>query len=227
MKIAVIVAHPDDEVLGVGGTIKKHIDRGDEVYIFIMCEGKSSRYDSYESFLKANECVTEEETFNALRNIGIMPSQIKFFNLPNNRLDGVQLLDIVKILEKQVAPYKPDIIYTHYYNDLNIDHQLVARAVVTQFRALPDSYVKEIIYFETLSSTESACCIGNSFCPNLFVDITEQLDMKLAALSCYKSELRDAPHPRRENCVRMQAILQGAKVGVYAAEAFMIARIMR
>lgn len=227
MRIAAIVAHPDDEIIGVGGTLRKHIENGDEVFVYVMCEGKSSRYDSYSHFENSNKIVDISETISALNCIGIGQNQFKCMHLKNNRLDGMELLDIIKVLEKQVLPFNPNIIYTHYYNDLNIDHQLIARAVVTQFRALPLAEIKEIICFETLSSTENTCSIAKAFCPNLFVDITEQLDIKLAAMACYKSELRELPHPRSLEAIRGQAILEGAKVGLYAAESFVISRIIR
>ena len=161
------------------------------------------------------------------RSIGIKQSHINHFRLKNGGLDGMELLDIINILHYKVSAVKPEIIYTHYYDDLNIDHQIVSRAVITHFRALPRSSVKEILFFETLSSTEQARSMYKSFCANFFVDITKQLEIKLNAMSCYKSELRDFPHPRNLDCIKYNAILQGTKIGVDAAEAFMVSRIIR
>lgn len=147
--------------------------------------------------------------------------------MKNGELDSVELLTILNLLHYKVTPIKPEIVYTHYYDDLNVDHQMVSKAVITQFRALPGSSVKEILFFETLSSTEQARNVNKAFCPNLFVDITAQLETKLKAMGSYKSEPRSYPHPRNVECVKYNAILNGVKIGVDVVEVFMVSRILR
>ena len=228
MKIGVFVAHPDDEIIGIGGTIAKHVkEYKDEVEIYIMCEGKSSRLEKYVEPTQEKLNQFANETYEACECIGVTKEQIRFFDLPDNRLDSLARLDVIKIIENIGKKEKFDIVYTHNIDDLNIDHKIVAESVLTAFRALPEQSVKEIIMFETLSSTEHAMFLGNYFEPNMFVDIRNSIEDKLKALSCYKSELRQSPHPRNIEAVRCNAILWGNKVGINAAEAFRIARIMR
>lgn len=227
MNVGVFVAHPDDEIIGVGGTLIKHILCGDQVSIYILAEGKSSREENYDVFSKKILDSFRDETINAANIMGIKRENVHFFDLPNNRLDKLDLLDIIKILEKIGTKNKFDVIYTHNSKDLNIDHEIVARAVVTAFRALPKQSVKEILMFETLSSTESGMALGRYFEPNLFVDISDVLDRKNSAINCYKSELREKPHPRNTEMIENNALVWGSKVGVRAAEAFKVARILR
>lgn len=227
MNVGVFVAHPDDEVIGIGGTLIKHILCGDQVSIYILAEGKSSREESYDVFSKQILESFRNETINAVNIMGIKEENVHFLDLPNNRLDKIDLLDIIKIIERIEAKEKFDVIYTHNGRDLNIDHEIVARAVITAFRALPGQSVKEILMFETLSSTESGMALGRYFEPNLFVDISDVLDKKSCAMNCYKSELREKPHPRNIELIENNAIVWGSKVGVRAAEAFKVARILR
>lgn len=225
MNVAAIVAHPDDEIIGVGGTLMKHAHAGDNISVIIVSEGKSSRLAKYEDF---DENIIDEyicETKGALKTIGA--DYFKFLKLPNNRLDRLDLIDIIKTIQIELDKIKPQIIYTHFYDDLNIDHIVVSQAVVTAARALPGSKVKEILMFETLSSTEQAAAVGKCFSPNLFVDITEFLQQKLLAMKCYESELRSPPHPRSLEMIEKNSQVWGAKCGVDAAEAFVVARIIR
>jgi len=225
MNVAIFVAHPDDEIIGVGGTIIKHVQEGDNVSVIIVSEGKSSRAIKYEDF---DEKVIDKyilETQKALEIVGV--KKFKILKLPNNRLDRLDLIDIIKAIEVEINKVEPQIIYTHFYDDLNIDHRLVSQAVVTAARALPGKSVKEILMFETLSSTEQASAIGKFFSPNLYVDITEYLQQKLLAMECYKSELHNPPHPRSIEMIEKNAQVWGAKCGINAAEAFVVSRIIR
>lgn len=224
MKVYVIVAHPDDEIIGVGGTIAKHIQEDDEVRVMIVAEGKSSRLEHYENFSAKNNLKYESETKEALSILGV--TKIKMLNMPNNRLDRLDLLDIIKVISKEVEEFMPNRIYTHYYNDLNIDHQIVSRAVVTANRPVPTTEVRDILFFETLSSTEYSLGMRNAFCPNYFVNIEKQLKIKIEALSKYESELREFPNPRNLDSVKENAIIWGNKVGIAAAEAFEISRMV-
>ena len=144
-----------------------------------------------------------------------------FLGLPDNRLDSIDFLNIVQKIEERVLKIQPEIVYTHHGGDLNLDHQIVHRAVITAFRPMPGSCLQKIFSFETLSSTEwSSLSIGPIFNPTHFVNVTRTLDVKLAALACYKSEMRDYPHPRSIDGVKSLAQVRGSHVGVDAAEAF-------
>ncbi|MEF2292659.1 PIG-L family deacetylase [Virgibacillus dokdonensis] len=222
MNVLVFSAHPDDEVIGVGGTIAKHVERGDTVNVVIIAEGKSSRYDIYE---KPEDQVLKEsylETKKACEKLGV--SKFKRLNFPDNRLDSYQLLEIVKVVENNIEEFNPNIVYTQYGGDINIDHAVVHRAVMTATRPLPNHNVKWVFTYETLSSTEWNYNVKDSFIPNYFVNIENQLTKKIEAMSYYKSELREYPHPRSLNAIQHNAKVWGAKVGVYAAEAFRLVR---
>ncbi|MGL5576492.1 MAG: PIG-L deacetylase family protein [Sarcina sp.] len=224
MKVKVIVAHPDDEIIGVGGTIAKHIANGDEVTVLIMAEGKSSRVNSYADFDKTELEKYEIETKNALDELKV--SKFKMLNLPNNRLDSIDLLNIVKLIENEINFDSPEIIYTHYYGDINIDHQVVSKATAIACRPLPDCSVKKILMFETLSSTENSLSLNIPFSPNYFSNISNYLDVKINAISKYKSELKKEPHPRNIINIRKNSEVWGCKVGCKAAEAFVVSRII-
>jgi len=148
-------------------------------------------------------------------------------NLPDNRFDSIPLLDVVKIIEKYIEDIKPDIIYTHFGGDLNIDHKITFEAVLTASRPIGQEYVKEIYAFETVSSTEWNFNGMDGFKPNYFVDITETLDMKLKAMECYKSELKEFPHPRSNKNLKASALKWGSVVSRMYAEAFQVVRIIK
>lgn len=225
MKVSVVVAHPDDEIIGVGGTILKHISDGDEIQIIILCEGKSSRYERLEDMDFNILKQYNKETTAAMEIMKVC--NYKLYNYPNNRLDTLPLLDIVKEIQKQLDEFRPEVVYTHSYSELNIDHLLVNKAVTTAVRALPDAYVKELLFFSTLSSTEQTRSIGQFFMPNLFVDISPFIEIKLKALSCYKSELRNPPHPRSLELIKANDRVCGSKIGRDYAEEFVVGRIVR
>ena len=222
-KVLVVAAHPDDEILGVGGTLYKHINNGDEVYCLILGEGMTSRKDNR---LDTEERKLEKlysDTFNAAEIIGF--KDVYFSRLPDNRFDSIDLLDIIKEIEKHIAKINPDIIYTHHDGDLNIDHQRTFEAVITACRPVGDYNVKEIYAFETPSSTEWNFSYGDtSFSPNVFVDVKETIDKKLKAMECYQSEIRDYPHPRSIKALETIAARWGTVVGKEYVEAFELIR---
>jgi len=222
-KILAIVAHPDDEIIGVGGTLCKHIDAGDTVRVVILGDGKSSRKDKYEKL--GNEKIEDldNETKAALSELGITDFSKHF--LPDNRFDSMEILDLVKIVSKYIRDFRPEIVYTHHFGDLNVDHKMCSEAVVISCRPNENESVKQILMFETLSSTEMAGYeINNAFSPNYFVRIEKQLDRKIKSLSYYKSELHDYPHPRSLESVKINAQLWGTKINSYAVEAFSLFR---
>lgn len=222
-KIAVIAAHPDDEILGCGGTIARHIAAGDEVHVLIMAEGETSR-------LHARNRENVSEKLDALGEAArrahaiLGTSSLKMLPLPDNRLDSLDLLDVIKYVEDFVEYFSPEIVYTHFPNDLNIDHRVVSEAVQTACRPIPNACVKTILFFEVASSTEWKMAEMAVFTPNYFVDISNFLDKKLAALHCYQSEMRDFPHARSLLALESLARWRGATVGHFAAEAFMLGR---
>lgn len=223
-KVIVISAHPDDEVLGCGATIAKHVENGDEVHVLILAEGQTSR-DTQRDRTKNIEVLTQlsEAAREAANVLGVSTVTLKDF--PDNRMDSVDLLDVVKTLEEFIELHQPSIIYTHHYWDLNIDHRITNQAVITAARPIPGSSIKRILFFEVPSSTEwqaSSSCLP--FAPNWFVDISDTLDKKIEALKRYKHELRSWPFPRSLDAVSYLAKWRGASIGTMAAEAFVLGR---
>lgn len=222
--VLVVSAHPDDEILGCGGVMAKHIIQGDEVNVIILCEGITSR--SNVSNIKNNQKKLKElkkSAINANKCLGV--GTLEFIGLPDNRLDSIDLLEVVKIIEKYIDYFKPSRIYTHNNGDLNIDHQITHKAALTAARPYPNQTVKDIYSFEIPSSTGwSSDGENRTFVPNIFVDITETLNKKLEALRFYSSEMRDWPHSRSYKSVEYLARYRGATVGIEACEAFMLHR---
>ena len=222
--ILVVVAHPDDEVLGCGGTIAKHVTDGDDVHILIMAEGLTSRDDMRNINLRngeLNELHSNSEQVAKI--LGV--ESLTMCNFPDNRMDSINLLDVVKKIEQIVEGIKPNIVYTHHAGDVNVDHLITHNAVITACRSLPGQCVKTILFFETLSSTEwqmQTC--DKVFMPNWFVDIEKSFKKKMEALRCYESEMREYPHSRSYKAVEVLARYRGATVGCCLAEAFMLGR---
>jgi len=226
-KVLVIAAHPDDEVLGCGGTIARHIKNKDDVHVIILAEGVTSRDKSRNRKKRSKEI--KNLLLSAQKSHKTLGSKsLKFFNLPDNRMDSINLLDIVKIVEKEVNLVKPEIIYTHHIGDLNIDHSITHQAVVTACRPEPNKSVKKIYCFEVPSSTDWQSVQSDKFFkPNCFIDISKTLQKKLKALKAYKSEMRSWPHSRSIKNVENLAKWRGSSSGMKAAEAFIIIRDLK
>lgn len=218
--VLVVAAHTDDEALGCGGTIAKHVAQGDVVYAVFFADGVTSRPG-------ATSAEPELRTAAAAKAHSILGiKQSLMLGFPDNRMDTVPLLDIVQKLEAVIDEVQPNVIYTHHYGDLNIDHRITHQAVMTACRPVPGSPVKEIYAFEVLSATEWNTPGVCSFTPHLFVDITEHLEAKMSALSAYQLELREPPHSRSITNTKRLAELRGSVVGVGAAEAMMALRVI-
>lgn len=216
MSVLVVVAHSDDEVLGCGGTIAKLTNLGVEVSVVSFGEGIMARDSG-----KLEEVAALREAANDVaRFLGV--KKLKMFELPCNRLDTIPLLDIVKLVEGIVKRHQPQMILTHWKNDLNVDHRVVHDAVLTATRPMVGCSVKEIYAFEVPSSTEWR--FGVSFNPDTYVDITDTLEKKIQALRLYRSEIRPFPHPRSLEALQALATWRGSTVGVGAAEAFQTIR---
>ena len=223
-KILIVASHPDDEVLGCFGTVARLIKEGYEAYTLILGEGKTSRDEQRVVENRLDDiAVLNSEIQKANDIIGIKKVFVESF--PDNRFDSVDLLDIIKVISKVKEKVKPDIIFTHYKNDLNIDHQITYKAVITATRPMKDESAKEIYSFEILSSTEWNYPL--SFSPDTFFDITTTLDLKIEAMKEYKSELCDYPHPRSLEGIKINAQYQGMRVGKRYVEAFKSVRIIK
>jgi len=218
--VLVVAAHPDDEVLGCGATIARHATEGDNVHILILAEGATSRV-SERNADNANVAALKKAAVAAAAELGAYPPN--FAGFPDNRMDGLDLLDAVKRIEEAVDQITPTVVYTHHGNDLNIDHRITHQAVLTACRPVPDSTVHAIYSFETPSSTEwASTAIGASFSPTRFVDVSAHMNAKLNALGCYTSEMRTFPHARSLRAVESQAAWRGSQAGIEAAEAFQV-----
>jgi LmbE family N-acetylglucosaminyl deacetylase len=222
MTVLVVAAHPDDEVLGCGGTVARHAAEGETVHVLIVAEGATARQDGTPEGVKTLRKAAEA----AARVLGTETPA--FLGLPDNRLDGLDRLDIIQAIEEVIGRVGPDTVYTHHGGDLNIDHRIVHEAVVTACRPLPGTVVRRLYCFETVSSTEWATSsIGTPFVPNHFVGVEAFMATKLAALDCYASEMRPFPHARSVEAIESLAALRGAQSGLAAAEAFACVRDLR
>jgi len=223
-KVLVVAAHPDDEVLGCGGTVARLTNDGCEVYTLILGTGIAARYGQADSQNIKSEIEKLKKRAHAANEI-IGVKEVFLHNFPDNRFDTVALLDLVKVIEQVKDSIKPDIVFTHCAGDLNIDHQITYKAVLTATRPLPAETVREIYSFEVLSSTEWNYPL--SFAPDTFFNISETMDLKQKALKCYKSEIREFPHPRSLQAVESSAKAWGIKVGLKYVEAFKSVRITK
>lgn len=223
-KILIVAAHPDDEVLGCFGTVARLIKEGYEAYTLILGEGKTSRDEQrVVEDRKEDIEILNTEINKANDTIGIKKIFIESF--PDNRFDSVDLLDIVKVISKIKEEIKPEIIFTHFENDLNIDHRITYQAVLTATRPMEDECVKEIYSFEILSSTEWNYPL--SFFPDTFFDISDTIDLKIEAMKKYTSELCQYPHPRSLEGIELNAKYQGMRVGKKYVESFKSVRVVK
>lgn len=222
----VVAAHPDDEVLGCGGTIFRKAHEESDVFIAILGEGITSRYDNRKA---ADDSETETLHQNCRKVANLLNAKDLFmYNLPDNRFDTVPLLDITKLIEKLVQKIRPSVIFSHSGGDLNIDHVITHRAVMTAVRPMVQCPVKDIYAFEIPSSTEWAFQqFQPIFKPNVFFDISQSIDHKLEALACYDGEARIFPHPRSPEAIRSISRRWGSVVGLEYAEAFELVRMVR
>jgi N-acetylglucosamine malate deacetylase 1 len=218
--VLIVAAHADDEVLGCAGTIAKHVASKDIVHLLFMTNGVGSR-----NITGNEEYERELQSKNAADLLGI--TSINRLNFPDNKMDTVPLLDVVKEVEKIILKIQPEIIYTHHIGDLNIDHQITHKAAITACRPQPDFCVKEIYAFEVLSSTEWQTPGVHPFTPNVFNDISDFINIKKNALEFYHYEMHQPTHSRSvQNTIRL-AELRGNSVGFHYAEAFMLQRLIK
>lgn len=223
-KVLIIAAHPDDEVLGMGGTLLKHHDAGDNISVLFMSDGVTGRNFSYDKQKRLTEIIQRKEiAVEAGKIFGA--KQIDFLDLPNLRMDKEYILELTKLIESHIEKTQPDIIYTHFSNDTNIDHCVTHRAVVIALRPVPGRKVLSLRLFEIGSSTEYAVPASDDiFAPNLFINIEDYCAKKMDLIKCYDYEMREFPHPRSERIINARDTFRGASVGLKSAEAFIEAR---
>ena len=222
VSVLVAAAHPDDEILGCGGVLASHAAKGDTVHVLIVAEGATARDARRDPAGREAELTALRASASRAASV-IGAEEPRMVGLPDNRLDTLPLLDVIKPIEAVVEAVAPEIVYTHHGGDLNVDHRIVHQAVVTACRPLPRSPVRAIYAFETVSSTEWQSA-GDAFRPQRWVDIEPFLRLKLQALEAYKAEMRPFPHARSFEAVEALARVRGAAAGLKAAECFMVVR---
>lgn len=226
MNILVIAAHPDDEVLGCGGTISRLASEGAAVSILILAEGLTARAEFDPDRDRALLELHHERARRAGALLGARDVQLAGF--PDNRMDTVPLLDVTQRIEREIARVRPELVFTQHGGDLNIDHVVTFRATMTATRPMAGGPVRRLYAYEVGSSTEWAFQqFEPRFAPQVFFDIEAHLERKIAAMQVYESEARAFPHPRSPEALRAAARRWGSVVGVPAAEAFCCVRELR
>lgn len=222
----VVVAHPDDELLGLGATMNRLIgELGVEAHVVILGEGITSRSDSRDTILWEEELATHRRNITAAQT-AIGYQSVSLHEFPDNRFDSVALLDLIKVVEREKSSFQPEAIFTHHGGDVNIDHQRTFDAVLTATRPLSYETVKTILTFETPSGTEwRSPSDPRHFIPNVFFEVSEEnLEAKIKAMESYEFEKRPFPHPRSSEALRILSQRWGIVVGRPFAEAFMLIR---
>ncbi len=221
--VLVVAAHPDDEVLGCGGTIARHARQGDRVHVALLADGVGARHasgarEAHDALIRRREA--------AQRACAILgAASVQCGDFPDNRMDSVDLLDIVQHVEALIARHRPSVVLTHHAGDVNVDHQRLHQAVMTACRPVPGHPVRTVLSFEVASSTEwQFAGSAPPFVPNWFVDISDETDRLRDALAAYADEMRAWPHARSVDAVLHRARWRGATIGVNAAEAFVLGR---
>ncbi len=219
--VLICAAHADDEAIGCSGTIAKHVENGDKVHVVFMTNGVDSRSNFSSDSINNRHKIS----LKVADILGI--SSVQNLDFPDNMMDSIPLLHIVRVIENLIDKLKPEIIYTHHIGDLNIDHQVTHKAVMTACRPQPGFCVREIYVFEVLSSTEWQTPGYLPFTPNIFMDISNWVELKHKTLEVYNDEMHQPPHSRSiDNIIRLNA-LRGHSIGVDYAEAFILIRGIR
>lgn len=228
-KIMVVVAHPDDELLGLGATMHKLVHEYNvQTHVVILGEGITSRGDKRDPEQWEKELKIHKQNINeAQAAIGYHSVSAYFF--PDNRFDTVALLDIIKVVEKEKEQFLPEIIFTHHGGDLNVDHQRTFEAVITASRPMKGEVVKTIITFETPSGTEwQASSDPRRFSPNLFIEVSQDdVEAKIKGMDSYEFEKREWPHPRSPEALKNNCIERAIRVGKNFVESFEIIRLIQ
>lgn len=221
-RVLVISAHPDDEALGVGGTIARLTDEGVDCHLLIVTDGSSSQYrdsDHLHEIIEAKKL----ETKNCADKLGF--KSIHYGELPDMKLDKTPHIVINHVIEKVIDEIRPDTVFTHFWGDVNRDHQEVYKSTLVAVRPVMDQMVKELYCYRVPSSTEwTPDKADTMFMPNCFVDIEKYSERKYKAFACYSTEQREYPHPRSVQYLREADKVAGLRVGLLAAEEFVLLR---
>jgi LmbE family N-acetylglucosaminyl deacetylase len=217
MKVLVLAAHPDDEVLGMGGTIATHTGQGDDVKIVCVTDGSSTQYPGD----AAKRAQKEGEARRAAAELGV--DDYVHLDLPDMRLDTLAHVEVNRVVEEHVNGFGPELVYTPQ-PDVNLDHRALFDSVIVATRPFPGQPVRRLLTYAPTSSSEWTPAVVSWFVPNWFVDISETLERKLAAFRHYETEQRAYPHPRSERAIRAAAELHGASCGCEYAEPFVLVR---
>lgn len=220
-KILVIAAHPDDEIYGMGGTIARLKDEGNELHLLIVTDGSTAQYRDkadIDEIIKAKK----KETEKAASIVGF--SSVHYGKLPDMRLDITEHIEVNKVIEDIINEIKPDTVFTHFWGDVNLDHRCIYQSTIVATRPVFGQSVKEVYCYSVPSSTEWQPKISEQFAPNYFVDISKYVQQKYAAIEAYETELRDFPHPRSVETVSVQDKASGLRIGLSAAEEFVVLR---
>jgi LmbE family N-acetylglucosaminyl deacetylase len=217
MNVLVLAAHPDDEVLGMGGTIALHVSRGDSVRVVCVTDGSSTQYPDD----PARRERKNDEARAAAAALGV--SDYVHLDLPDMRLDTLPHVEINRVVEEHVRTIRPEVVYTAH-PDVNRDHGALFDSVAVATRPTPDQAVRRVLTYAPTSSTEWTPAGANWFVPNWFVDITETFARKLAAFACFATEERPYPHPRNARALEAHAEFYGATIGREYAEPFVLVR---
>jgi N-acetylglucosamine malate deacetylase 1 len=217
MRVLVVAAHPDDEVLGMGGTIALHTTGGDDVRVLVVTDGSSTQYPGDDE-LRARK---EQEAVRAADELGV--TDYVHLDHPDMRLDTLAHVDVNRILEEHIRDFSPQVVYT-VQPDVNADHRVLFDSVAVATRPVPGQVVRRLLTYAPASSTEWTPAAVSWFVPNWYVDVTETLERKVAAFACYKTEQREYPHPRSERAIRATAAFHGTTCGCEYAEPFVLVR---
>lgn len=218
MKILILVAHPDDETIGCGGTIHKHFKNKDKIFAVSFTDGVGSRNKANQKKIRR-----KKQSIKVSKILGF--NWINQYSLPDNSLDQIPILKIVKKIEKIKKEINPDIVYTHSKYDLNIDHRIIFQSTLTAFRPQPKDNSVEIRCMEVSSATDYGDQMNfKSFKPNLFIDIKKFWKKKQDSLAVYKEELRKYPHSRSIKAIKNLSMYRGSQVGMEMVESFEVIR---
>jgi N-acetylglucosamine malate deacetylase 1 len=216
-RVLVFAAHPDDEVLGMGGTIAVHVDRGDDIRIVVVTDGSSTQYPG-DAGIRARK---KEEALRAAEELGV--TDYVHLDLPDMRLDTLPHVEVNAVVEEHVRNFAAERVYTPH-PDVNRDHRALFDSVAVATRPVPEQTVRRLYTYAPTSSTEWTPAALNWFVPNWFVEITGTIERKVAAFMHYETERRDYPHPRSERAIRAAAEFHGSSCGRELAEPFVLVR---
>ncbi len=217
MNVLVVAPHADDEMIGVGGTIVKHIAQNNKVYICIATKGAQPIFEN------AYVDKIRDETIKSHKFIGI--EKTYFLDFPAVMLEQIPRYEINGGLLRVINETKPDIVYIPHFGDMQKDHQIIAEAAMVAVRPKYEHKIRAVYAYETLSETEwNIPHAANAFIPNVFNDISDFLDSKLEAMKIYESQLADFPNPRSLEAIEALAKYRGSTINVKAAESFMLIR---